>query len=330
MRGVAHVADRVEDRLWWAHARYRSALHAGREGRGPHPRQEAFACRLCRLRPESDRRCPTQAQLLSRGDGGGGTARCQGCRAGRGPGRQARAAARRARQHKGPCRRPGCADAARLGDLRGQCCSLRRRRAGAAPARGRRHRRRQVDDTGVRRQGPDRRPVLRRHAQSVESRAHTGRLERRRCGRGRRRAGPAGARHRRRGLGARSGLVLGPGRTEADPGRGAGRHLARRLRQQRLCRPTRPHHHRCRDHASRAGRPQRQGPVDARGRRAAAALAQAFERGSFGCAHRLYRAHRQSADCRRRARQHARVACRLAGNGRRGRGDHRENRLDRI
>ncbi len=66
------------------------------------------------------------------------------------------------------------------------------------------------------------------------------------------------------------------------------------------------------------------------GRRTAAALAQAFGRGSFGCAHRLYRAHGQSADRRRRARQHARVARGLAGDGRRGRGGHREDRLDRI
>ena len=205
-----------------------------------------------------------------------------------------------------------------------------RRRAGAAPARGGRHRRRQVDDAGIRREGPDRRALLRRHAQSVEPRAHAGRLERRRRGRGRRRPGPAGARHRRRGLGARPGLVLGPGRAEADPGRGAGRHFARRLRQQRLCGPARPHHHRRRDHAFRPGRSQRQGPVDARRRRPAAALAQAFGRGSFGRAHRLYRAHRQSADRRRRARQHALVARRLAGDGRRGRGDHREDRLDRI
>ena len=75
---------------------------------------------------------------------------------------------------------------------------------------------------------------------------------------------------------------------------------------------------------------QRQGSVDALRRRTAAALAQAVGRGSFGRAHRLYRAHRQSAHRRRRARQHALGARRLAGDGRRGRGGHREDRLDRI
>jgi hypothetical protein len=57
------------------------------------------------------------------------------------------------------------------------------------------------------------------------------------------------ARHRRRGLGARSGLVLGPGRPEADLGRGAGRHQPRCLRQQRLCRAAGTHDRRCRRHA---------------------------------------------------------------------------------
>ena len=37
------------------------------------------------------------------------------------------------------------------------------------PARGRRHRHRQGNDAGVRRQGPDRRAFLRHHPQSVES-----------------------------------------------------------------------------------------------------------------------------------------------------------------
>ena len=45
---------------------------------------------------------------------------------------------------------------------------------------GGRDRLRQGDDAGVRRQGPDRRAVVRHHAQSLEPRAHAGRLERRR------------------------------------------------------------------------------------------------------------------------------------------------------
>src|ERR1700704_2282359 len=51
------------------------------------------------------------------------------------------------------------------------------------------------------------------------------------------------------------------------PGAGPALTRARRLRQQRLCRTARPHHHRRRDHAFGAGRAQRQGSVDARGRR---------------------------------------------------------------
>ena len=49
-----------------------------------------------------------------------------------------------------------------------------------------------------------------------------------------------------------------------------------------------------------------------------------------GRAHRLHRAHRQSAHRRRRTRQHARSPGRVAGAGRRRRGSGREDRLDRI
>jgi hypothetical protein len=70
--------------------------------------------------------------------------------------------------------------------------------------------------------------------------------------------------------------------------------------------------------------------MDARGRRTTAALAQAFRRRSLGRARWLYRAHGQSAHCRRRTRQHTLSARGLAGDGRRGRGGHREDRLDRI
>ena len=55
--------------------------------------------------------------------------------------------------------------------------------------------------------GPDRRSLVRHHAQSLEPRAHAGRLERRRRGRRGGRARPPVARHRRRGLDPRPGLV---------------------------------------------------------------------------------------------------------------------------
>ena len=132
-------------------------------------------------------------------------------------------------------RRRGRADPPWLGDLRGQRPGRCRRSAGAAPARRRCGHLRQGDDARVRRQGTDRRPVW-RHAQSVEPGTHAGRLQRRRRGRGGRGPRPPLARHRRRGLGARSCLLLGPGRPQADAGRRALRHHARRLRQQHLCR----------------------------------------------------------------------------------------------
>ena len=138
---------------------------------------------------------------------GAGAARRQGGRRRGQQRRDAGPAARRAGQHQRPCRREGRADAARLGDLRGQPAGRGRRHPGQAPARGRRHHHRQGDDAGVRREGPDRRAVVRHHAQSLEPRAHAGRLERRRRGRRRGRAGPPVARHRRRGLGPRPGLV---------------------------------------------------------------------------------------------------------------------------
>ena len=69
---------------------------------------------------------------------------------------------------------------------------------------GRRHPVRQDDDAGVRPQGADRRAVVRPHAQRLERRAHVGRLERRRGGRGGGRHRADRHRHRRRRLDAHS------------------------------------------------------------------------------------------------------------------------------
>ena len=128
---------------------------------------------------------------------------------------------------------------------------------------------RQGDDAGVRREGPDRRAVVRRHAQSLEPRAHAGRLERRRRGGGRGGPRPAVARHRRRGLGARAGLVLGPGRAEADAGRRAAT-TPRAMPSATTSMPARSRRtitDAAVMHSVLVG-PERQGPVDAR-RRAA-------------------------------------------------------------
>ena len=114
----------------------------------------------------------------------------------------ARRRARRRRAHRArrgaparghPARREGSRGRRRPGDLRG-LGPLQgqpggaRLRAGRAPARGRRDRGRQDQRARVRLHRDHQEPALRRDAQSVESRAHAGRLERRLLGgdRGRR------------------------------------------------------------------------------------------------------------------------------------------------
>ena len=74
-----------------------------------------------------------------------------------------------------------------------------RRRRGAREG-GRRDPVRQDHDAGVRPQGVDRRAAVRPHAQCLERRAHLGRLERRRGGRGGGRHRADRHRHRRRRL----------------------------------------------------------------------------------------------------------------------------------
>ncbi len=89
---------------------------------------------------------------------------------------------------------------------------------GAAPARGGHGAARQDDLAGIWLEGRDRLRPVRRHAQSVEDRAHLGRLVGRRRGRRGGRHGQPGDRHRRRRLGAHPLLLLRPVRAEAHPG----------------------------------------------------------------------------------------------------------------
>ena len=98
---------------------------------------------------------------------------------------------------------------------RGQRAQGRRGRRRAHEGRGR-DPVRQDHDAGVRPQGADRRAAVRPHAQCLERRAHLGRLERRRGGRGRGRHRPDRHRDRRRRLDAHPGGGQWHGRAEAE------------------------------------------------------------------------------------------------------------------
>ena len=76
--------------------------------------------------------------------------------------------------------------------------------------------------------------------------------------------------------------------------------------------------------------PSEKDPWSLARRRPASAVAQALRGRSRGRAHWLYRAHRQSARRGRRARQYARLPRGVEREGRGRRGDHRQDRLDRI
>ena len=111
----------------------------------------------------------------------------------------------------------GRADAARLGNLRGQSAGRRRRYPREAPARRGRDHLRQGDDAGVRLKGLTDGPSfgITRNPWNLERTpggSSGGGAAAVAAG-----LGPS-ARHRRRRLGARTGLVLGPGRAEATLG----------------------------------------------------------------------------------------------------------------
>ena len=138
------------------------------------------ACAHCR----SERR--GRARLPHGLRGGGARRRRCGRRAGQGR-HLARAARRRDRQHQGPVRRRGRADARRLAHPRRCAAGQGRCAGGAAAARGRRRDRRQDQHERVRVLGRRHEPALRHAGQSGGPCARAGRLV---VGRGGRRRGP--------------------------------------------------------------------------------------------------------------------------------------------
>ena len=171
-------------------------------------------------------------------------------------------AVRRAGRGEGQYRRAGLADHGRLPGL------LLYARAGfdggRKTARGRRHHHRQDQSRPVR-DRPRRRALALRHPrQSDPRRSHSGRIEFGIGGRGLRRPGAAGARHRHRRLRPRAGDAQQHRRTEAEPRADLERRPGAGLPDARLHLGVLAHRRRCDDRADGDGRPRRRRSVLAR------------------------------------------------------------------
>ena len=315
-------------------AQHRIAIHVRCPRRRPDPRRQTLAGRVCQRRAGRHRARQPPAERLQPRHGQSRPPQRHGGRAIGAPRRHAGPAARRAGQYQGPGGGRRRAVSSGLGDLRRGDRRTGRHRGDPA-ARCRRDHHRQDHHAGIRRQGADRRAKLRHHSQPVEPRTHPRRLLRRWRRSRRRRARPAGARHRRRRLDPRPRRRLWPGRAETDPRRGTARGPGRRAGQHQLCRADHPHRDRRRADARGAGRRRPSGAAEPRplgdqpGATGAIDAAADRRRGDRP-ARRLYRPLRQSARRRRRHRQHPRHAGHPGRSRGRDRGGDRSLRLGRA